>query len=199
MTCINRIAPSFVLFLCFAFSQSGSAQTQQAQPVARLLPAPSDAVTLTRPRRVFAPSNSAISSATSREANDLERRTFERVNSVRSQRGLAALEWDSDLFRMARMHSANMAQQAFLSHKSPDGLRPRDRARAVGIRHFRVLAENIAYNRGVEDPGAFAVEQWMTSPAHRVNILDAEFVQSAIGCYAAADGRVYLTQVFIAR
>jgi uncharacterized protein YkwD len=74
-----------------------------------------------------------------------------------------------------------------------------DRARAAGINHWRVIAENIAYNQGFDDPGAFAVERWMLSPGHRANILLREFERSAIGSYVAPDGTVYITQEFITR
>jgi uncharacterized protein YkwD len=92
-----------------------------------------------------------------------------------------------------------MALVGFFSHETPEGLQPKDRARALGILHFRVLAENIAYNKGYEDPGGFAVERWMISPGHRANILYIGFQTSAIGSFVATDGSVYLTQVFINR
>ena len=63
----------------------------------------------------------------------------------------------------------------------------------------RVLAENIAFNKGFADPGAFAVERWMMSGGHRANILYVGFQSSAIGSYVAADGSVHLTQVFLTR
>jgi uncharacterized protein YkwD len=62
-----------------------------------------------------------------------------------------------------------------------------------------VLGENIAYNKGYDDPGAFAVERWMLSSVHRGNILYPGFQASAIGSYVSTDGSVYLTQVFITR
>jgi len=118
---------------------------------------------------------------------------------VRVQNGLPALEWDTDACRMARSHSESMFRLNYFSHVTPDGLRLRDRARAAGILTFKVLAENIAYNQGYEDPGAFAVERWMASPKHRANILSTEFRAMAIGTYVAADGSVFLTQTFITR
>jgi uncharacterized protein YkwD len=99
---------------------------------------------------------------------------------------------------MARLHSEKMARQNFFSHRTPEGERLRDRARINGIR-FKVIAENIAYNRGYEDPGAFAVERWMISPGHRANILYEEFQSAAVGVFVSEDGSVYLTQAFIAR
>jgi uncharacterized protein YkwD len=62
-----------------------------------------------------------------------------------------------------------------------------------------LIAENIAYNQGYADPGAFAVDRWMISSGHRANILCPEFQASAIGTFVSADGAVYITQIFIAR
>jgi uncharacterized protein YkwD len=62
-----------------------------------------------------------------------------------------------------------------------------------------VIGENIAYNKGYDDPGAFAVERWMISSRHRANILYVGFQASAIGSYISTDGTVYLTEVFINR
>jgi uncharacterized protein YkwD len=133
------------------------------------------------------------------DATQIERRAFESTNAARLQHGLAPLAWDPALCRMARIHSENMVRQGYFAHETPEGARLRDRAHAVGIEHFRVLGENIAYNQGYDDPGAFAVERWMISPGHRANILSNEFAQSAIGSFVAPDGTVYLTQEFIKR
>jgi len=92
-----------------------------------------------------------------------------------------------------------MARRGYFAHLTPDGLRLRDRARAAGITHYQLLGENIAYNLGYDDPGAFAVERWMLSPGHRANILYAGFKAMAVGTYVAADGSVFLTQTFITR
>jgi len=133
------------------------------------------------------------------DATPIERRAFERTNEERVKVGLTALVWDADLCRMARVHSESMARMNFFGHDTPEGLQLKDRARSLGILHFRVIAENIAYNKGYEDPGAFAVERWMISAGHRANILYVGFQGSAIGSFVSADGSVYLTQVFINR
>lgn len=117
---------------------------------------------------------------------------------MRERNGLAPLSWDSDLCRMARAHSEKMARLEFFAHETPEGLRLKDRARAARIR-FQVIGENIAYNQGVDDPGTFAVQRWMISSGHRANILSREFRFSGIGSFVARDGRVYVTQIFIAR
>jgi uncharacterized protein YkwD len=97
------------------------------------------------------------------------------------------------------MHSEDIAQRNYFAHETPEGLEPKDRGRALGILHFRVMGENIAYNKAFADPGSFAVERWMLSGAHRANILYVGFQASAIGSFVGADGSVYLTQVFITR
>jgi uncharacterized protein YkwD len=131
-------------------------------------------------------------------ATSLERRAFELINSERRSKGGQPLVWDDELCRMARAHSEEMAQRNFFSHEGPDGDMA-DRARALGIRGWRALGENIAYNQGFDDPAAFAVERWMGSAKHRANILSGMFTRSGLGIARAADGRIFFTQVFAAR
>lgn len=184
--------------------RSTSGQNLQSRPVARLITA-HESIAYSRPRRVRLTASSDSTDANAAGlpsidgATSIERRAFDRTNEVRAQNGLRRLAWDADLCRMARVHAEKMARLGFFAHETPDGLRLRDRARAVGILRFKELGENIAYNQGYEDPGAFAVEQWMISPGHRANILYRGFQASAIGSFVASDGSVYLTQVFITR
>ena len=184
----------FILLLSF------QANAQSSPPVARLIS--SNADVYSRPRPLVETSTAAkteSASPTLAEANDIERRAFELTNDTRKRNGLAPLVWDAELCRMAREHSSRMARDNFFSHQTPQGQRLKDRARANGIGRFKVLAENIAFNQGFEDPGAFAVQRWMISPGHRANILHTEFERSAVGVFVSADGAVYLTQTFIAR
>lgn len=162
------------------------AQDAKPQPVARLITS-------------LTPVTAKPATVTPVEPNDIEKRAFEQTNLVRVKNGLAPLVWDSEVCRMARIHSESMSRQGYFSHVTPEGLRLRERARLVGIIRYGVLAENIAYNQGYADPGAFAVERWMQSEKHRANILSPEFRAMAIGSFIAADGSVYLTQTFITR
>ena len=148
---------------------------------------------------ILALSCQAIVAQSGAKPNDIELRAFEQTNMVRIKNGLPPFAWDDDVCRMARNHSENMSRLGFFSHVTPSGERLRDRARVAGIVRYSVLGENIAYNQGYEDPGAFAVERWMLSPKHRANILSTEFRAMAIGSFIAADGSVYLTQTFITR
>jgi uncharacterized protein YkwD len=198
-----------VAVLLVAFLSLGGtalAQNIQPQPVARLLSDPVSEARYSRPRRVTLEMNRSVRSTASASLpsaldnpTEIERRAFDRTNSVRAEKGLAPLVWDRELCRMARAHSEQMALLGFFAHVTPQGSRLRERARDNGILHFRVIAENIAYNKGYGDPGGFAVERWMISSGHRANILYVGFQASAIGSYVSADGSTYLTQVFIAR
>jgi len=182
---MSRLIP-ISAFLLVILCQAAFAQDGRPQPVARLITS-------------LTPVTARPTNLTPLEPNDIERRAFEQTNVVRVKNGLAPLVWDAEVCRMARIHSESMSRQGYFSHVTPEGLRLRERARIVGIYQYNVLAENIAYNQGYDDPGAFAVERWMQSEKHRANILSPEFRAMAIGSFVAADGSVYLTQTFITR
>lgn len=193
---------SFIISSIFATAllSAGAAlaQTPTAVPVARLLRFPSDSTAPTRPRRVTT-TKPMVAGPSLAEATEIERRAFDMTNTMRLQSNLAPLVWDPELCRMARSHSEDMVRRGFFAHSTPEGHRLKDRAHAAGIAHFQVLGENIAYNQGFDDPGAFTVGRWMQSSGHRANILSPEFQQSAIGVFIAPDGTIYLTQEFITR
>jgi uncharacterized protein YkwD len=199
-------ASVFLCILIFTFCQGTPAQSIQPRPIARLISDSRSDVATSRPKRVTTSADhlldasaGTVASPSIDEATTIERRAFEKTNQARVENGMEPFVWDADLCRMAREHSESMARQGYFAHETLEGLQLKDRARATGIPQFRVIGENIAYNKGYEDPGGFAVQRWMISPGHRANILYPSFQASAIGSYVATDGSVYLTQVFIAR
>lgn len=127
----------------------------------------------------------------------VERQVFDLINQQRAAIGLAALVWSDDLAKIARAHSENMANFKFFSHAGVDGSLINDRADSFGISNWRAIGENIAFNQGYDNPGAFAVERWMLSPGHRENILNNRWTESAIGVAFTADKKYYLTEVFL--
>jgi len=200
----TKLLVRLAIFACaFCICDNTLAQGIAPRPVARLISESAVSAPISRARRVTPEETSSTpptANATSLDTpTEVEQRAFEQTNSARIKSGLAPLVWDPELCRMARAHSENMAKQGFFSHETPEGLQLKERAHENGIAHFRVIAENIAYNKGYSDPGGFAVERWMISSGHRANILYIGFQASAIGSYVAADGSTYLTQVFIAR
>ena len=179
----------------------GTKNNPQPRPVARLITTSrQEAPTRVRERMVARSSyRPSAAPAAGVAATDDERRTFELINAERRRRGLGPLVFDASLTRMARYHSQNMARQGFFNHIDRDGLDLSGRAQVLGVRGWRALGENIAYNQGYEDPSAFAVERWMISSKHRENILNGEFTHAGLGIARSSDGRVFFTQVFMRR
>lgn len=133
------------------------------------------------------------------KADDLEERAFAAINRERAAYGLAPLRFASDLSVVARAHSQDMVERDYFAHQSPEGKDLRHRFARYGISNWRYIAENIACNRGYEDPVVTAVTGWMNSPGHRKNILNKGLVESGIGVAVSEAGRVVFTQVFATR
>lgn len=127
----------------------------------------------------------------------LEKRAFALINKIRNEEGLNELEWSDRLADLARDHSNNMARHRFFSHFGLNGRTIDERAWDFGVRKWKAIGENIAYNKGFEHPADFAVERWMLSDGHRRNLLDARWKQSGIGLGITEDGTYYFTQIFL--
>ncbi|HKP70066.1 MAG TPA: CAP domain-containing protein [Pyrinomonadaceae bacterium] len=130
---------------------------------------------------------------------ELEREIFKRLNATRRSNGLEDLEWDEQVAAVARLHSQNMAEKKFFSHRGTDGSMVDDRADRVGLGKWLMIGENIAYMRGFDDPAGLAIEKWMESTAHRNNLLGKNWHESAVGVSMTEDGTYYITQVFLNR
>lgn len=128
-----------------------------------------------------------------------ERRLFDLINLERERINLPQLQWDAGLVEAARVHSSDMAHTGTLSHTGSDMSDAAIRVRNLGVRGWRALGENIAYNQGFDDPVAFAVERWMKSIKHRQNICNPTFTHSGIAVTRASDGTIFFTQVFVQR
>lgn len=94
---------------------------------------------------------------------------FESANHERAAHSLAPLKWSTSLAAAARQHAQRMAAQNTLSHQLPGEPGMKDRASQSGAR-FSSLAENVAEGLSAES----IHHQWMNSPPHRANLLDAQ-------------------------
>lgn len=124
----------------------------------------------------------------------VERDVVARVNRHRRSIGLAPLSVDAAITRQARLHS-----QAMASGATPAGHRGFD-DRVAAIRRAmrcRRAAENVALNRGYEDPAAEAMRGWLGSAGHRENI-EGAYQVTGVGAATDRAGNVYLTQIFVA-
>jgi len=106
----------------------------------------------------------------------------------------APLAWNEALGRAARVHSEDMAQRRYFSHKGKDGRDSGDRARGAGY-SWRRIGENISLG---QISAAEAVAGWLSSPGHCANLMNPGFTEMG-AAYAIRAGKrpsAYWTQVF---
>ena len=130
---------------------------------------------------------------------NVEKQAFDLINKKRAESGLEPLVWNDELSELARLHSQDMADQKYFSHRGSDGSMVDDRADKLGIKNWSAIGENIAFERGFNDAASFAVERWMESPAHKQNLLDKRWKETGMGVAILPDGTFYFTQVFLLR
>lgn len=124
--------------------------------------------------------------------NSFERDVFNLTNDERTKNGLAPLQVDTELSKVAREKSQDMATNNYFDHNSPTYGSPFDMMRSFGV-SYRTAGENIA--KGQRSPEE-VVNAWMNSPGHRENILNANFTHIGIGY--VEQGNVW-TQQFIGK
>ena len=122
------------------------------------------------------------------EAAELQ--LFQAINRERAAYGLPPLKWDEALANAARQHAETMAAQRSISHGFSGEPSLPSRATRAGAR-FSWLSENVAAGPNAEN----IREQWMNSPNHRANLLDADM--DTIGAGAAErNGVVFVVADF---
>lgn len=154
----------------------------------------------------------------------IEWKIHERINEIRTKRGLSRLKMSGRLREIARYHSDDMATSGYFAHDSPSGETMEDRYQKAGYNcrvdvgvgeELSTGAENIAYTYayktvdtaegtvsydGNETKIAHGiVRQWMNSKPHSENILKDYWEYEGIGVAAInSDGgtKVYATQNF---
>ncbi len=139
-------------------------------------------------------------------ADDVERvglRVLELVNEARAQSRRCGRQWHaaapplihSELLQKAALaHARDMANRSVLGHAGSDGSTPAERATREGYR-WRVVGENIASGQATPEQ---VVEEWLGSPHHCANLMDADFTEMGVG-YASdtgSSGGIYWSQVF---
>jgi len=122
-----------------------------------------------------------------------EREVLRLVNQERKSRGIEPLEYDSELFKVARIKSEDMRDQDYYAHVSPTYGAPFEMLDHYGFKYSRA-SENIA--RGYWTPKV-VVDGWMNSEGHRKNMLDPGYNKIGVGFAYDNDGSTYWTQLFI--
>ncbi|GAA0254488.1 hypothetical protein GCM10009000_083870 [Halobacterium noricense] len=146
------------------------------------------------------------SQATARSTQEfeetVEQEIHDRINGIRTERGLPSLGHGDNLERVAEYHSQDMIDRDYFAHTAPDGETVGDRYHKYDI-SCQAWGENILYNYASDESPTKAaersVEQWMQSDGHRQNILSEKWAIEGIGVQVGPDGRLYVTQNFGAR
>jgi len=143
------------------------------------------------PRPTAAPTTAGAPAAgNSSTAQKLASDLFDRLNAERRARGLAALDWDGDLARVAGDWSAEMASSGNFRHRDLGAA-----GRLPGMAKFSALGENIAWVEGYPSMGNQLHVGWMRSEGHRANMLQRGFDSVGIGVVCSG-GRAWATQNF---
>jgi uncharacterized protein YkwD len=133
----------------------------------------------------------------------VEQAAFERINEVRTARGLDPLENSAALKTNARSWSKTMAWEGQIFHADSDEFSCPTSGENVLYTYWR---GDIDTDRGEryfdtsEELGRGIANQWLNSSQHRENILRERFGSAGIGVYMpdpdANAPRVYATQRF---
>jgi uncharacterized protein YkwD len=119
------------------------------------------------------------------------------MNQVRTARGLRPLHYSAKLRAAARAHSRDMMRRGYFAH----GALGR-RAAAFHI-DAPVVGENLAWGTGSYGTAKVIVQEWLTSPEHRANLLRPGFrwvgVGAAVGRFVGRSGAKVVTADFAGR
>lgn len=130
-------------------------------------------------------------SLNAREDNGFEQRVLDLVNVERAKYGLHALGYDQRLDLAAERHNAQQAATNTMAHDGIGDGDPGERIKAVGFNN--AWGENVA--TGQLSPEQ-VVAEWMASPGHRRNILDADYDLLGVSYTTGPGGRTYWAQSF---
>jgi len=116
---------------------------------------------------------------------------FQLISSERTKAGLAPLQYNDDLARLAENYGEEIASSRILSHLSRNGKTPADRANAQKIK-FNYLGENLAIAGDI--PAAHLA--LMNSPNHRDNILSPVFRRVGVAIFQVTPSGVLIIEEY---
>jgi uncharacterized protein YkwD len=144
---------------------------------------------------------SALPAASENQLTSLEQRIVAKTNELRTQNGVAALQLDPLLSRIAREHSEEMMRSGHLADESPIAGRrtPEERYSAAFGRTAGTLHESVATveKSFSEEMDAIALHlQLNLSRAAFPHAIDAEVSTAGVGCVQGDNGRIWATAMF---
>jgi uncharacterized protein YkwD len=112
-------------------------------------------------------------------------------NQIRAEYHLPLLGESKLLRRAALGHSRDMVTGGYFDHTAPEGTTTLDRILGsgyVGKGDGWVLGENLAWGSGTFGTPRSAMETWMSSPAHRANLLKKAYRELGVGVVFGVPG-----------
>ncbi|MBC8587904.1 CAP domain-containing protein [Paratissierella segnis] len=152
---------------------------------------PTKPVEPTKPTEPTKPAEPTTPTAPAANLSAEEQEVVRLVNIEREKAGLKAFTASSELSRVARAKSEDMAKNNYFNHTSPTYGSPFDMMKQFGIK-YSTAGENIA--KGYLSAQS-VVNGWMNSSGHRANILNPSFNKIGVGAYKAGS-TTYWTQMF---
>lgn len=170
-----------------ANSQSAPSDAIVVQPDGTIIPVGNAAQNGQSAAEAAAPAAPVVTPAT---PTGLAAELFAKVNLARSENGLAALKYSSDLQSIANLR----AQESTVSfgHDRPDGSHC---STAVTV-DWNVTGENLIRVTSTHATADLMMETWMNSPSHRYNILHPSFTDIAVGVWETSD-TTFVSLIFI--
>ena len=136
-----------------------------------------------------------VSGGTNNTVNAEELKMLEYVNSERAKAGVAPLQMDTEVAKVAEIKSQDMVDKNYFSHTSPTYGSPFDMMKSFGIK-YRTAGENIAKNSTMLK----AHQALMNSEGHRQNILNPNYTHMGIGIVQnKSTSGITVTQMFIGK
>jgi uncharacterized protein YkwD len=139
---------------------------------------------------------------------EIENEVLRLCNIERAKAGVKPLQGNEALREIARYKSNDMLQNNYFNHVSPSGVQPWDLAKIFGY-SYTTFGENIWMMSGSSNDPSYEtrfraiitaekiVTDWMNSPGHRANILNAKFGRLGVGiAYSPKALKGYATQAF---
>ncbi len=128
------------------------------------------------------PAGAGAAATPAQSLSALELGTITEINRIRASYGVAPLAFSAQLFQAATAHSRDMVADGYFSHQTNGGrsfLRRLEYFYPVGSSTNYEIGENLYWANGPID-GARIVDRWMTSPAHRSNLLAPGWTQVGV-------------------
>jgi uncharacterized protein YkwD len=130
------------------------------------------------------------------EIAGLETALHAAVNAYRAEHHRVPLVRRTELDRVARAHSEDMAARRYLSHASPEGVDWVGRLARARVEGFTMAGENVGLTSR-RSPNDEILQGWIHSAVHRENLLAAPYNATGLGVARAADGTLYYTQLYL--